>query len=111
MNSPGISVLVEGAVTSAARLIVVLFVVVWAHVKDGEQTALPSQFDFCTLSVRILTLPSIRRHSVLPSHDCFTMSCESRLSQWLVEYISYLMFRWRSFDEASLLSLLLLLLL
>ena len=53
MNSLGISVLVEGAGTSAALLLVVLFVVVWAHVKDGEQTALPSQFDFCTLSVHI----------------------------------------------------------
>ena len=39
MNSPCISVVVEGAVISAARLIVVLFMVVWAHVKGGEQTA------------------------------------------------------------------------
>ena len=39
MNSPSISVVVEGAVISAARLFVVLFVVVWAHVKDGEQMA------------------------------------------------------------------------
>ena len=39
MKSPCISVVVEGAVISAARLFVVLFVVVGAHVKDGEQTA------------------------------------------------------------------------
>ena len=39
MNSPSISVVIPGAVRSAARLVVVLFVVVRAHVKGGEQTA------------------------------------------------------------------------
>ena len=39
LNSPRISVVVAGAVRSAARLVVVLFVVVRAHVKGGEQTA------------------------------------------------------------------------
>ena len=63
MNSPYVSVVVAGAEISAARLVVVLFVVVRAHVKDGEQTA--SQFDYCTLLVCILTLPSVRRHCAL----------------------------------------------
>ena len=39
VNSPSNSVGVAGAVRSAARLVVVLFVVVRAHVKDGAQTA------------------------------------------------------------------------
>ena len=39
MNSPNISVVVAGAVRSAARLVVVLLLVVRAHVKGGEQTA------------------------------------------------------------------------
>ena len=39
MNSPSISVVVAGAVKSAAQLVLVLFVVVRAYVKDGEQTA------------------------------------------------------------------------
>ena len=39
MNSPSISVVVAGAVKSVAQLVLVLFVVVRAHVKDGEQTA------------------------------------------------------------------------
>ena len=39
MNSPSTSVVVAGAVRSAAQLVVMLFVVVRAHVKDGVQTA------------------------------------------------------------------------
>ena len=39
MNSPSISVVVARAVRSAAQLVVVLFAVVRAHVKGGEQTA------------------------------------------------------------------------
>ena len=65
---------------------------------------LPSQFDFCTLLVHIGTLPSIRRHRGLPTHNGFAMPCEHSLSQGLVEDIHYLTFCQCSFDD-NLLSL------
>ena len=46
VNSPSNSVGVAGAVRSAARLVVVLFVVVRAHVKDGAQTACRHNLSF-----------------------------------------------------------------
>ena len=46
VNSPSNSVGVAGAVKSAARLVVVLFVVVRAHVKDGAQTACRHNMSF-----------------------------------------------------------------
>ena len=46
MNSPSTSVVVAGAVRSAARLVVMLFAVVRAHVKDGVQTACRHNLSF-----------------------------------------------------------------
>ena len=46
MNSPSTSVVVAGAVRSAARLVVMLCVVVRAHVKDGVQTACRHNLNF-----------------------------------------------------------------
>ena len=79
MNSPSISVVVEGAVISAARLFVVLFVVVWAHVKDGEQTACHHNLIFAHLwCVFEHSLPFVGTAS-LPTHDGFMVPFESRL--------------------------------
>ena len=54
MNSPSTSVVVAGAVRSAAQLVVMLFVVVRAHVKDGVQTACRHKLNFAHFRCIIL---------------------------------------------------------
>ena len=54
MNSPSTSVVVAGAVRSAAQLVVMLFVVVRAHVKDGVQTACRHNLNFAHFRCIIL---------------------------------------------------------
>ena len=61
MNSPNTSVVVAGAVRSAAQLVVMLFVVVRAHVKDGVQTACRHNLNFVHFRCIILQSPEKSR--------------------------------------------------
>ena len=68
MNSPSISVVVAGAIRSAARLVVVLLLVARAYVKGGEHMACRHNLIFAQLwCVFEHSLPSVGIAS-LPSH-------------------------------------------